>query len=45
MRTSRPTIPLIPDLIDLRFRNHLGTGPNTELFGGWGVGLPNSRFW
>lgn len=45
MPNPRPTIPLVPDLIDLRFRNRLGTGPNTELFGGWGVGLPNFRLW
>jgi len=41
MADPRPTIPLIPELIDIR-RRQTSPGADDALFGGWGVRLPFS---
>jgi hypothetical protein len=38
MTDPRPTIPSIPELIDIR-RRQPGSGADDALFGGWGVRL------
>ncbi len=46
MNTPRPTIPLIPELIDIRLRTKSVRGAaDDQLFRGWGIGLPSSRNW
>ncbi len=40
MSGNRPTIPLVPEMIDVRLR-FLGRPPDTKLFSGWGIGLPS----
>ncbi len=39
MADPRPTIPLVPELIDIT-RRIPGHGADDALFGGWGVRLP-----
>lgn len=41
MADPRPTIPLVPELIDIR-RRFRTDGADDALFGGWGVRLPFS---
>lgn len=38
MTDPRPTIPLVPELIDIR-RRQSGNGADDALFSGWGVRL------
>ncbi|MDP9018602.1 MAG: hypothetical protein M3N19_09810 [Candidatus Eremiobacteraeota bacterium] len=41
----RPTIPLVPELIDIRRQHDLTAGQaDSNLFAGWGVRF-NSRTW
>ena len=41
MADPRPTIPLVPELIDIT-RRRPGAAADDSLFGGWGVRLPFS---
>ena len=42
---SRPTLPLIPDIADVRRHHDLTAGQaNSDLFGGWGVRF-SMRIW
>ena len=46
MNRQRPTIPLIPEMIDIRRAHTLVEGrANESLFLGWGVRLPGSLPW
>ena len=41
MADPRPTIPLVPELIDITRRDNRA-GADEALFGGWGIRLPLS---
>lgn len=46
MNRPRTTIPLIPELADIRLRHNLvERRVNTGLFDGWGVRLPMNLPW
>lgn len=39
MSGIRPTLPFVSEIVDLRLRFQ-GRPPDTNLFSGWGIGLP-----
>ena len=39
MVNPRPTVPLVPDLVDIRLRRMKNSGADEQLFPGFGIGF------